>query len=173
MRLQFCLGVYGRLVDIIHYAFIFQWMVATDGLYILKHRCIWVRVPDWLISYIRAIFHIFGTPFSDIWQYLWYPGTFHAFRIGCSAKTFNRWLQSNFCAVWLSNLIPLYCNLYNSNMVTIFNRWLCSKDMKPQTLAKEALVVFHLKLVSLPHFQHDFEKNHFSSINLNAFHLAI
>ena len=45
--------------------------------------------------------------------------------------------------------------------------------MKPQTLAKEALVVFHLKLVSLPHFQHDFEKNHFSSINLNAFHLAV
>ena len=39
-------------------------MVATDGLYILKHRCIGVRVSDWLISYIRAIFHICGTPFQ-------------------------------------------------------------------------------------------------------------
>ena len=34
MKLQFCLGVYNHLVDVMHYAFIFQWMIATDGLYI-------------------------------------------------------------------------------------------------------------------------------------------
>ena len=35
-------------------------------------------------------------------------------------------------------LISLYCNLYVCTLVTIFNRWLLSKDM-----IKEVLLVFH------------------------------
>ena len=95
-------------------------------------------------------------PFSDIWQCLWYPEPFHAFRIGCSAKTFYRWLPSNVFAgllrlmrvagTWVPScsdvILIWYHYIVTCTLVTIFSRWLSSKDMKLRVLIKAALVVF-------------------------------
>ena len=55
----------------------------------LKQRFVWVRMTGWWISYIRAVSHVCGAPFLEIWQNVWYPEPFHAFRSSRSAKTFN------------------------------------------------------------------------------------
>ena len=39
-------------------------MIATDRLYILQQRFVWVRVADWWISCIRAVHHVYGLPFQ-------------------------------------------------------------------------------------------------------------
>ena len=100
---------------------------------------------------------MFVEPFSDIWQCLWHREPFHAFRIGCSAKTFNGWLPLNVFAGWLCPtcvmqtwvpswivviLIWYHCFVI-CMLVTIFNWWLSSNDMKLRVLIKELLVVFH------------------------------
>ena len=96
-------------------------------------------------------------PFSDIWQCLWHPEHFHSFRIGCFAKTFNGWLPLNVVAgrlcpmsvtgSWVTSWIDVILIWYNyiviCTLVTIFNWWLSSKDMKLRVLIKEVLVVFH------------------------------
>ena len=96
-------------------------------------------------------------PFSDIWQCLWHPEPFPAFRIGCSVKTFNGWLPSNVFGEWLclmcvtGSWVPYwtaiiliwYHYIVICTLVTIFNWWLSSKDMKLRVLLEEALVVFH------------------------------
>ena len=113
----------GSLVDIIHWS----------------HRlCLW-------------------EPFSDIWQCLWHPESFHTFRIGCSAKTFNGWLPLNvfvrwlcptcvmgtWVSSWIDVILIWYHYIVICMLVTIFNWWLSSKDMKLRVLTKEVLVVFH------------------------------
>ena len=96
-------------------------------------------------------------PFSDIWQCLWHPEPFLAFRIGCSAKTFNGWLQLNVFAGWLCPtcvmgtwvpswidvILIWYHYIVICKLVTISNWWLSSKDMKLWVLIKEVLLVFH------------------------------
>ena len=96
-------------------------------------------------------------PFSDIWQCLWHPEPFHAFRIGCSAKTFNGWLPLNVFAGWLCPtcvtgtwvpswidvILIWYHYIVICTLVTIFNWWLSSKEMKLRVLIKEVLGVFH------------------------------
>ena len=96
-------------------------------------------------------------PFSDIWQYLWHPEPFHAFRIGSFAKTFNGWLLSNVfvgwlcptCVArtwvisWIDVILIWYHYIVICMLVTIFNWWLFSKDMKHPVLIKEVLLVFH------------------------------
>ena len=96
-------------------------------------------------------------PFSDIWQCLWHPEPFHAFRIGCSTKAFNGWLPLNVFAGWLCPtcvtgtymascidvILIWYHYIVICTLVTIFNWWLSSKDMKLRVLIKEVLVVFH------------------------------
>ena len=96
-------------------------------------------------------------PFSDIWQCLWHPQPFHAFRIGCFAKTFNGWLPLNVVAWWLCPtcvtgtwvtswvdvILIWYHYIVICTLVTILNWWLSSKDMKLRVLIKEVLVVFH------------------------------
>ena len=100
---------------------------------------------------------MFVEPFSDIWQCLWHREPFHAFRIGCSAKTFNGWLPLNVFAGWLcptcvmQTWVPSWIDViliwYHCfvicMLVTIFNWWLSSNDMKLRVLIKELLVVFH------------------------------
>ena len=90
-------------------------------------------------------------------QCLWHPEPFHEFRIGCSAKTFNGWLPLNIFAGWLcptcvtETWVPFWIDViliwYHyiviCTLVTIFNLWLSSKDMKLQVLIKEVLAVFH------------------------------
>ena len=97
-------------------------------------------------------------PSSDIWQCLWHAEPFHAFRIGCFAKAFNGWLPLNVfegwlcptCVMgtWLTSWIDVILIWYHyiviCTLVTIFNWWLSSKDMKLRVLIKEVLVVFHL-----------------------------
>ena len=96
-------------------------------------------------------------PFSDIWQCLWHPEPFHAFRTGCFAKAFNGWLPLNVVAGWLCPtcvtgirltfwidvILIWYHYIVIGTLVTIFNWWLSSKDMKLRILIKEMLVVFH------------------------------
>ena len=100
-------------------------------------------------------------PFSDIWQFLWHPEAFHAFKIGCFSKIFNGWLSLNVFAGWLcptcvsgtweTSWIDVILSWYHwyhwyhviCTLVTIFNWWLCSKDVKLRVLIKEVLVVFH------------------------------
>ena len=97
-------------------------------------------------------------PFSDIWQCLWHPEPFHAFRIGCFAKTLNGWLLGllNFagwlcptCVTgtwvtsWIDVILIWYHYIVICTLVTIFNWWLSSKDIKLWVLIKEVLVVFH------------------------------
>ena len=110
----------------------------------------------WWISYIRAVRYVCG-PLLDIWQCLWHPEPFHAFRIGCSAKTFNGWLPLNVFAGWLcptcmtATWVPSwieviliwYHYIVICTLVTILNWWLSSKDTKPQGSIKEVLIVFH------------------------------
>ena len=100
---------------------------------------------------------MFVGPFSDIWQYLWHPEPFHAFKIGCFAKTFNGWLPLNVVAGWLCHtcvtgtwvtswidvILIWYHYIVICTLVTTFNWWLSSKDMKFRVLIKEVLVVFH------------------------------
>ena len=97
------------------------------------------------------------TSFSDIWQCLWYPQLFHAFRIDCFAKTFNGWLPLNavvgwlcptcvtgtWVTSWIDVILIWYYYIVICTLVTIFNRWLSSKDMKLRVLIKKVLVVFH------------------------------
>ena len=92
-------------------------------------------------------------PFSDIWQCLWNPEPFHAFRFRWSAKTFNRWLPLNVFAgwlcptcvtgTWIDVILIWYHYIVICTLVTIFNWWFSSKDMKLQVLIKEVFVVFH------------------------------
>ena len=96
-------------------------------------------------------------PFSDIWHHLWHLEPFHAFRIGCFAKIFNGWLPLNVFAGWLCPacvtgtwvtswidvILIWYHYIVICTLVTIFNWWLSSKDMKLRVLIKEVLVVFH------------------------------
>ena len=111
---------------------------------------------DWWINTLEPYTMLVG-PFSDIWQCLWHPEPFHAFRIGCSAKTFNGWLPLNVFAGWLCPtcvtgtwvpswidvILIWYHYIVICTLVTIFNWWLSSKDMKLRVLTKEVLVVFH------------------------------
>ena len=64
----------------LNYVLVLQCVVATDGLY--THR---------LTGGYHTLepYTCLRDPFSDIWQCLWHPELSHAFRIGCSAKTFN------------------------------------------------------------------------------------
>ena len=96
-------------------------------------------------------------PFSGIWQCLWHQEPFHAFRIGCFVKTFNGWLPLNVVAEcldatcvtgtwvtsWIDVIVIWYHYIVICTLVTIFNWWLSSKDMKLRVLIKEVLVVFH------------------------------
>ena len=96
-------------------------------------------------------------PFSDIWQCLWHAQPFHAFRIGCFAKTFNGWLPFNVAAGWLCPtcvtgtwvtswidfILIWYHYIVICTLVTVFNWWLSSKYMKLRVLIKEVLVMFH------------------------------
>ena len=96
-------------------------------------------------------------PFWGIWQCLWHPEPFHAFRIGCFVKRFNGWLPLNIVAEWLgatcvtgtwvSSWIDVILIWYHytviCTLVAIFNWWLSSKDMKLPVLIKEVLVVVH------------------------------
>ena len=94
--------------------------------------------------------------FSDIWQRLWHPEPFHAFRIGCSATTFAIWPLNVFagwlcltCVTgtwvpsWIDVILTWYHYIVICTLVTIFNWWLSSKDMKLRVLIKEVLVVFY------------------------------
>ena len=95
-------------------------------------------------------------PFSDIWQFLWHPEPFHAFRIGSFTKTVNGWLPLDFFAGWLCSacvtgtwvtswidvILIWYHYVVICTLVTIFNWWLSSKDMKLRVLIKEVLVVY-------------------------------
>ena len=106
---------------------------------------------------------MFVEPFSDIWQCLWHREPFHAFRIGCSAKTFNGWLPLNVFAGWLCPtcvtgtwvpswidvILIWYHYIVICTLVTIFNWWLSSKDMKLRVLIKEVLAVFHWLMFSI------------------------
>ena len=107
-------------------------------------------------------------PFSDIWQCLWHPEPFHAFMIGCSAKTFNGWLPLNVFAEWLCPtcvtgtwvsywidvILIWYHYIAICTLVTIFNWWLSGKDMKLRVLIKEVLVVFHFTSFISTHVSH-------------------
>ena len=131
-------------------------MIATDGLYILKQRFVWVRRTDWWISYIRAIHHVCRAHFLISGSVSSIHNLFMHLRLtvlrkhltGDYRQMFTQngfvlyaWRSLSAPLEWChSNLIALYCNLYVSN---IFNWWLSSKDMKLQVLIKEALVVFH------------------------------
>ena len=97
------------------------------------------------------------TSFSDIWQCLWHPQLFHVFRIDCFAKTFNGWLPLNavvgwlcptcvtgtWVTSWIDVILIWYYYIVICTLVTIFNWWLSSKDMKLRVLIKKVLVVFH------------------------------
>ena len=99
----------------------------------------------------------FWDPFSDIWQCLWHREPFDAFRIGCFAKLFNGWLPLNVIAGWLCPtcvmgtwvtswidvILIWYHYIVICTLVTIFNWWLSSKEMKLRVLIKEVLGVFH------------------------------
>ena len=99
----------------------------------------------------------FWDPFSDMWQWLWHREPFHAFRIGCFAKLFNGWLRLNVIAGWLCPtcvmgtwvtswidvILIWYHYIVICTLVTIFNWWLSSKEMKLRVLIKEVLGVFH------------------------------
>ena len=98
----------------------------------------------------------FWDPSWDIWQCLWHPGAFHAFRTSCSTKAFNGWLPLNVFAGWLcpmcvtgtwvsswsSVIIIWYHYIVICMLATIFNWWLSSKSMKLRVSIKEPLVVF-------------------------------
>ena len=90
-------------------------------------------------------------PFSDICQWLWDREPFHSFRIGCFAKLFNGWLPLNVIAGWLCPtcvtgtwvtswmdvILIWYHHIVICTLVTIFNWWLSSKDMKLQVSIKQ------------------------------------
>ena len=119
-----------------------SWVIHTDSLVDIIHwrrtLCLW-------------------DPFSDMWQCLWHPEPFHAFRIHCFAKPLNRWLTlidfaGWFCptcvrGTWVTSWIDVILIWYNyiviCTLVTILNWWLSSKDIKLRVLIKEVLVVFH------------------------------
>ena len=119
-----------------------SWVIHTDSLVDIIHwrrtLCLW-------------------DPFSDMWQCLWHPEPFHAFRIHCFAKPLNRWLTlidfaGWFCptcvrGTWVTSWIYVILIWYNyiviCTLVTILNWWLSSKDTKPQGSIKEVLIVFH------------------------------
>ena len=80
---------------------------------------------------------------------------FHAFRICCSAKSFNAWLSLAWLRLmcvtgtsWSDVILIWYHYFVICTLVTIFHRSLSSKDMKSWLLVlrelKEALVVFGL-----------------------------
>ena len=100
---------------------------------------------------------MFVGPFFRHLAMPWHPEPFHAFRIGCFKKTFNRWVPLNVAAGWLCHtcvtgtwvtswidvILIWYHYIVICTLVTIFNWWLSSKDMKLRVLIKEVLVVFH------------------------------
>ena len=116
-------------------------MVATDGLYTHRFTGGYNKLEPYTM---------FVWPFSDIWQCLWHPEPFHGFRFRSSAKTFNGWLPLNVFAGWLcpmcvtgtwvpswSDVIIIrYHYIVICTLVTVFNWWLSSKDIKLR-------VVFH------------------------------
>ena len=153
ITLQFCLSVCDCLVDIMHYAFYLR-MIATDGLCILKQRCSfecnWLKSSYYTLEqYIMSVGH-----FSDIWLCLWHAGPLNTSGIGCSAKTFNRWLPSNVCVgklrltvtgtwvlLWSDVSLIWYQHIVIFILATVFSSWFPSKDIQLQALMK-ALVVF-------------------------------
>ena len=86
----------------------------------------------WWISYIRTVNYVFGTTFqissnaSDIRNL--FPT--------CVKET---WVPS-----WIDAILIWYHYIVICTLVTIFNWWLSSKDMKLQVLIKEVLIIFHL-----------------------------
>ena len=122
-----------------------------------SHRWIIHTQVHWWILYIGAVHYVCGTTFQVSGNASDIRNRFHAFRIGCSAKTFNGWLPLNvfagwFCPkcvmrTWVSSWIDVihiwYHYILICTLVTIFNWWLSSKDMKLWVLIKEVLVVFH------------------------------
>ena len=74
-KLQFCLGVSDPLVDVMHYAFTFWWMITADGLCILKRRFVWsssgYHTLEPYAMFIRSLFRylamsVASRPFSCV-----------------------------------------------------------------------------------------------------------
>ena len=102
-------------------------MKAVGGLCILKQRFIWVGFTDWWVSYIRALYHVCGTPFQILGNVSGIRDLF--MRLGLAVlrkKMFARFASSYVCNRKLgfllewrhSNLIP-YITI--CTFVTIFN----------------------------------------------------
>ena len=101
---------------------------------------------------MKVLFYTFRFGTTYIFEYS--QGTF---KIGCSAKTFNGRLPLNVFAGWLCSkcvtgtwvpswidvILIWYHYFVICSLVTIFNWWLSSKDMKIRVLIKEVLVVFY------------------------------
>ena len=102
--------------------------------------------------------------FSNFWQCLWHLGTIHTSRISYHTKTFNRWIPSNSCAgclclicvtgswvsLWSDFILTWYNYVVICTLVTIFNWWLSSKDMKLRVKKiKETLVAFHWPMLRI------------------------
>ena len=118
-------------------------MVATDGLYTHRFTGRYHTLEPYTM-FMGPFFRYLAMPLTS--------GTFSCVRIGCSAKTFNGWLQLNVFARWLCSMcVPSWIDViliwYHyiviCMLVTIFNWWLSSKDMKLRVLIKEVLLVFH------------------------------
>ena len=121
-----------------------------------SHRWIIHTQVHWWISYIRAVHYVCGTPFqisgnaSDIRNLF--------MRLGLAVlQKLNGWLPLNVfvgwlcptCVTgtwvpsWIDVILIWYHYIVICMLVTIFNRWLSSKDMKLRVLIKEVLVVFY------------------------------
>ena len=119
----------------------------------------WVKgSPEyWWISHIRNVQYVHGTFFQISGDVSGIRNPFMRLRISYSAKTFNGWQPSNVFAGWLGltfvtgtwvpswsdAILIWYHYIIIWTLVTIFNWWLSSKDIKLRVLLKEALVVFH------------------------------
>ena len=116
------------------------------------YECVWPTGG----YHILEPHNIFVELLEDIWQCLWHSGPFHTFEISCSAKMFNEWLPWNIWVEWprlmhdgdlgapWNDVILIWCYYISiCTLVTIFNWWLFSKDIKLRVLIKEALAVFH------------------------------
>ena len=116
-------------------------------LYILKERFVEVSTTDWWIWYIRALHHVCGASFLISGNVYGIQDLFMHLGLAVLRKHLTGDYRQMFTGVWLplwSDVILIwYHYIVTGMLVTIFNWWMSSKDMKLRILIKEALVVFH------------------------------
>ena len=122
--------------------------------YAYLNKGVHLSAIDWSVAIIHwsNISCLWGT--FQISGCLWHAGPLNTSGIGCSAKTFNRWLPSNVCVgklrltvtgtwvlLWSDVSLIWYQHIVIFILATVFSSWFPSKDIQLQALMK-ALVVF-------------------------------